>query len=326
MSIRTKLLLPLLALLALGIGLAGLIGMRSLSAFSELSALSERTIEADEASRAARDGFEKGEQLLARVLAMTDLIDPKTVETGFKASAERLASELSGLKAAARSERMGALSQEAGVAAARWQADAEILLGIRTAEEIPTTELLGRHSLTLRKALNDAVALAGQEARTETAAAGASLAAQVWTMLGLGMLLAACGAACALWLTGNVAKPLTRLVADADRLASGDVSVAFVGLERRDEIGGVARAIAGFRDGVVERARLSEASGTEQGARLERGQRVEALVRCFEEEVGATLGLFDRTISGMGASAERLGDVVQAMQHEAAGATAASET
>lgn len=133
MSIRTKLLLPLLAILALGIGLAGLIGLRSLSAFSELSALSERTIEADEASRAARDGFEKGEQLLARVLAMTDLIDPKAVESGFKATAARLASELSRLRSVARTERMGALANEAGAAAARWQADAEILLGIRAA-------------------------------------------------------------------------------------------------------------------------------------------------------------------------------------------------
>ncbi|WP_336485401.1 methyl-accepting chemotaxis protein [Methylobacterium nigriterrae] len=174
-------------------------------------------------------------------------------------------------------------------------------------------------------ALNEAIALAGEEARSQIAGAGASLRAQVWSILGIGALVGLLGAALAVRIAASVSKPLVRLVADAGRLAAGDVSVTFVGLGRRDEIGGVARAIAGFRDGVVERACLDARSAEEQSARIERGRRVEGYVRLFEGEAGAALGLVDRTIDGVAGSADRLGAVVGAMRQEADGATRASE-
>ncbi|AWN39373.1 hypothetical protein DK389_00885 [Methylobacterium durans] len=115
-----------------------------------------------------------------------------------------------------------------------------------------------------------------------------------------------------------------RLVADANRLAAGDVSVRVADLERRDEIGAAARAVAGFRDGVVERARLDALSGSEQSARLDRGQRIESSIRAFQDEVRAVLAVVDRTTAGMAASADNLVVVVGAMQREAGAATQAS--
>ncbi|RYY09062.1 MAG: methyl-accepting chemotaxis protein, partial [Alphaproteobacteria bacterium] len=55
MSIRYKILLPLLAFMLLAGLLAGITGFVGLGAVGDLSLLSERTTEAAETSRAARD-------------------------------------------------------------------------------------------------------------------------------------------------------------------------------------------------------------------------------------------------------------------------------
>ncbi|WP_336485400.1 hypothetical protein [Methylobacterium nigriterrae] len=131
--------------------LAGTVGLQSLSAFGAMTALTERTIAVDDAARGARDAFGAGDQILQRVLAMTDFVEPRKVETEFSRAAARLAADLERLKAAAASEAMETLARKTGAAAAEWRADAEILLGIRNAAAIPTSERLGRHSVTLRR-------------------------------------------------------------------------------------------------------------------------------------------------------------------------------
>ncbi|MEA1830652.1 HAMP domain-containing methyl-accepting chemotaxis protein [Methylobacterium durans] len=324
LSIRAKILLPLLIVLLVATALSGLIGVQSLSAISELTALSRKTAEAGDSNREAREAFEKGEQILARVLAMTDFHDTRGVEADFRNATGKLAAGLDRLRVATLSERMSGLAAEAKNAADRWQTDAEILLGIRRAKAIPTLEAMSRHSAGLRRQLDEAVALAGQEAQTRSAEAESGLRRQIWLILATGCGLGLGGGACAIWLARNTSQPLVRLVADANRLAAGDVSVRFADLERRDEIGAVARAVAGFRDGVVERARLDALSGSEQSARLDRGQRIESSIRAFQDEVHAVLEVVDRTTSGMAASADNLGVVVGAMQQEAGAATQAS--
>ena len=307
MSIRTKILLPLLAFLALGIGLAGIIGFRSLSAFSGLAALSEKTITANNASRGAQDRFEAGEQLLARVLAMTDLIDPKTVATTFEKAEAGLSDELARLRDAVLSERMSGLAAEATAEASRWQADAQILLGIRTAREIPTMETMSRHSLKLRQYLAGAVALAGEEARVQTAEAGASLTTQIWTMLGFGAVIATAGAAGAVWLAGNLSAPLMRLVEDAGRLAGGDVSVQIMGAGRRDEVGAMAAAVQVFKDNLIRAYALEdETTLARAGAEAQRKAAMRDMADGFERAVGTIIGTVATSANALRSTAQTM--------------------
>ncbi|XYK79153.1 MAG: methyl-accepting chemotaxis protein [Labrenzia sp.] len=84
------------------------------------------------------------------------------------------------------------------------------------------------------------------------------------------------------WLAArSVVTPIKSLVASAVKLAGGDVSVEFPEAKRDDEIGDIAAAITGFRDGVAEQARLAELQKDEERTRQERQQRIEGLITDF---------------------------------------------
>ncbi|WP_375465474.1 methyl-accepting chemotaxis protein [uncultured Methylobacterium sp.] len=331
MSIRYKILLPMLAFLLLAAGLAGLTAWRSVSAFTRIAALSERTIDANAASRGARDRFAAGEQVLARVLAMTDLTDPRAVATEFAAIVGGVEGDLARLKGAALSERMAALTGRAQAEAALWRADAEILLGLRRAQEIPTTELMARHALHLRTSLTEAVALAGEEARAGIAETGDAVAWQLRLVLSLGVLVALLGAGAAWWLAGSMATPLLRLVDDASRLAAGDASVRLAGGGRRDEIGAMVAAVQVFQDNLVRTRQLEEETALARaGAEAQRRAGMRDLADGFERAVGgiigtvaASAGALEGTARIMAATASRAVDQSGSVA-AAIGATAAN--
>ncbi|AWN54570.1 methyl-accepting chemotaxis protein [Methylobacterium sp. 17Sr1-1] len=324
MSIRTKLLLPLLGFLLAGGVLAALVGWQGVAAVGRLGTVTGLSLASGAAGEEAKVRFGRAEAILARVLAMTDFLDPGTVEAGFRAETAGLAAALDRLGATAQSEAVGALVREARSETARWQRDAGILLGLERSREIPTREAMSRRSTALRTSL-DAVREAGaRDAEMRVAATRSGLEREMTGMLLAGAVLAAAGLGAAVMIARSVSRPLVRLVAEADRLAAGDLSVQFVGLERRDEVGAVARAVAGFRDGMVERAALA-ASNAEQDLLVERGRRVEAHIRAFEDGVLAALDEVDATVAAMAGSADRLGAVTREMEREAAGAAGTSE-
>ncbi|TXM90151.1 methyl-accepting chemotaxis protein, partial [Methylobacterium sp. WL103] len=118
MSIRYKILLPLLGFMILAGLLSGVTGLVGLDAVGNLSRVAERTNEANAASRAARDRFHGADELVARVTAMTDLIDMTVVAADFTAKGDQLSALLGRLEAAASSDRMRAVSRAARATAA----------------------------------------------------------------------------------------------------------------------------------------------------------------------------------------------------------------
>ncbi|MDX3927673.1 MAG: methyl-accepting chemotaxis protein [Shinella sp.] len=96
-----------------------------------------------------------------------------------------------------------------------------------------------------------------------------------WTLaISLGVL--ALTAAIGLSFANRLARPISALVADMNRLAGGDTSIDCEGKERSDEIGDMARSVVVFRDAAVEKGRLqAEASRMRELAESERRQREE---------------------------------------------------
>lgn len=73
---------------------------------------------------------------------------------------------------------------------------------------------------------------------------------------------------------GTVGRPLGQMTAVMSRLAAGDSAVEVPGLERRDEIGAMARAVGVFRDNAIEMTRLqSEQKEQERRAAEEKRDR-----------------------------------------------------
>lgn len=243
MSIRYKILLPLLGFLVLAGLLSGASGLLGLGALGDLATLAERTTEANETSRAARDRFRRMEELVARVTAMTDLIDMRPVGAEFRTAGDRLTVLMDRLTTVALSDRMAALSRDAQTEAGLWRSDAEILLGLRSAREIPTLERMMRRSEHLRQRLDEAVALTAADARTRIQATREATAWKIWGMLALGGGVVLVAGGTAWWLAGNLSRPLVRLTHETTRLANGDTTVALAATTRRDEIGDIARAV-----------------------------------------------------------------------------------
>lgn len=305
MSIRHKILLPLLGFMLLGGLLSAMTGLTSLSAFGKLSVLADRAIEASEASRAARDRFRRAEALVARVTAMTDLVDTARIGAEFSANADALEAMLVRLKDSALSERMLALSRTAEAEARQWRSGAEILLGLRPAREIPTGTLMTRHGTQIGRDLDEAVALAGQEAQAQIGTTGAALSSTIWLMLALSAATVVAGTGAAWWLAGSLSKPLVGLARDTSRLAAGDLDVALPATTRRDEIGAMIAAVAVFKENLI-RSRTLEAETAEAGAAAERRALVRSLADGFEASVG-------RIVGTVGQSATQLRDTARTM-------------
>lgn len=103
-----------------------------------------------------------------------------------------------------------------------------------------------------------------------------------------------------------ITAPIGQLVQSAVRLAGGDVDVAFAEANRKDEIGEIASAIAGFRDGVAEQARLARVREEEERQRSERQHRIETLIARFREQSSDILAAVEASMISMQTNASDL--------------------
>ncbi|MEM1047377.1 MAG: methyl-accepting chemotaxis protein [Pseudomonadota bacterium] len=123
----------------------------------------------------------------------------------------------------------------------------------------------------------------------------------------------------------GITRPVARLVTDAKRLAEGDTSVEFLEAKRGDEIGQVCRSIAGFRDGVIEQARLQEQAEKEREAQDLRRQTVDRLIEDFRQQSAEQLAAVSANMDGMQTTAHTLSNVAEDTATQATGAASAAE-
>ncbi|MFN4011216.1 MAG: methyl-accepting chemotaxis protein [Pannonibacter sp.] len=109
-----------------------------------------------------------------------------------------------------------------------------------------------------------------------------------------------------LFIARGIVRPIQGLVRDASELAGGNVDVDFTATSRKDEIGDIAQAIAGFRDTVAEQARLAAAEAREQEERLARQKRIEDLLDQFRFQSEEMLGSVASNMQQMQTTAQNL--------------------
>ncbi|RVU16151.1 methyl-accepting chemotaxis protein [Methylobacterium oryzihabitans] len=329
MSIRYKLLLPLLGFLILAGLLAGATGLASFEALDDVATVAERAAEANESGRAARDHFRQAEEMVAHVTAMTDLADLAPVRARFTRSNDGLMVLLGRLNAAALSDPMRSLAQRAEAEARRWRGDAEVLLGIGSAREVPTQERMARQSRNVQQRFDEIVARAAEDARIQMQAMRSATERRIGVMLGLAAAVVLLGSATAWWLAGTLAKPLVRLTDDTARLARGDTGVQLPAAQRRDEIGDIARAVVAVRDrSQTEAARQIEET---QAARRREQEARQAMLRDlagrFEQTVGLIVAEVAQAVDGLqGHAASMRSAVAGTARRSASAADAAQQT
>jgi methyl-accepting chemotaxis protein len=172
--------------------------------------------------------------------------------------------------------------------------------------------------LALRDAALDAAAAGAAESIAE-ARMGLAVA------IGLAGFCFAAALGGALLLLRRLVGPIRALTATVGRIARGELAVTVPGQGRTDELGEMAVAVETLRAGSAERVAEAEARAREQAARLARAERVDTLLRQFEEEAGAMLEGVAAASTELNATAEGMAGIAEDGSRHAAAVAAAAD-
>ena len=125
------------------------------------------------------------------------------------------------------------------------------------------------------------------------------------------LIALAIGVASYLMVIRTVCRPIVDLQGRMGRLADDDLSVDIPGCDRRDEIGGMARAVEVFKRNGIERREMLEREKAEIAQREDRARRRDAATASFNREVAgimqtvtAAANELDATSTGLSSTAE----------------------
>lgn len=143
----------------------------------------------------------------------------------------------------------------------------------------------------------------------------------------LGFLaVALLGATLLAWFIGrSISRPIVSVTNAMNTLATGDTDVTLDGVERRDEIGDMSRAVAVFRDNAIERQRLVSEADTEREAQILRQHQIDELISSFDSTIETTLSAVSGNTDEMEQTAQVLSGIADDTSGRASSAAAASE-
>ncbi len=122
-----------------------------------------------------------------------------------------------------------------------------------------------------------------------------------------------------------ISKPINRLNGVMLELAKGDVTVDIEGTERRDEIGGMAKAVQVFKDNRIEADRLAEDQRKQQEMQIARANGIEELCKTFDKASSEAVRSVATAASEMQASSSAMNSTAIEATRKSAAVAAASE-
>jgi methyl-accepting chemotaxis protein len=140
----------------------------------------------------------------------------------------------------------------------------------------------------------------------------------------VGLALVA-GSILALLLARSIIQPIAGMTAAMKRLASGDTAVAVPSRDAVDEMGEMAQAVEVFRQNALARVELEAAQVVEQSARQRRADRVDALVKTFQQKVASSLEIVTSAATELDATARSMTQVADNTNAQAVASSAAAE-
>jgi methyl-accepting chemotaxis protein len=138
-------------------------------------------------------------------------------------------------------------------------------------------------------------------------------------------LVAVATLALALWLGNRISGPILSLTAVTRRLAEGDLSAAVPALDRRDEIGTMAQAIAVLKEKSAEAARLrAEQDELAARAELEKKKFMKKMADDFDGSVRAALDAVGSAAAEMRATSQSMSATAEETSAQATTVAAAA--
>jgi methyl-accepting chemotaxis protein len=130
----------------------------------------------------------------------------------------------------------------------------------------------------------------------------------------------------AYFINRDIAVSLGGLKAAMERLATGDITTAIPGTERRDEVGSMAGAVLVFKDGMAEAEHLRAAQEeTRRQALAEQKGALNRMADGFESQVGHLVGMLSSGSTELEATAQSMTQTADRSHHQASAVAAAAE-
>ncbi|MQX35622.1 methyl-accepting chemotaxis protein [Roseospira navarrensis] len=151
--------------------------------------------------------------------------------------------------------------------------------------------LLDRQGDAVAAALSTVVASAEARGAAADAAATSVVTQAQAIMMALTIAVIAGTIALIVFVGRTVIRPIKGMTAAMDALAAGDLTTDVPALERRDEVGHMAQAVAVFKDGLVRSERMAAEQREEEARKARETERVRTLIADFD---GAVMAVFER--------------------------------
>ncbi len=133
------------------------------------------------------------------------------------------------------------------------------------------------------------------------------------------------GSALAFLIARSITSPLNQLIGVMNSLTSGNLTVEVEGRDRGDELGEVARAVAVFKEGLVDAERMrSDRAKAAESAATERKAVMHKMAEDFESAVGGIVKTVASAATELQASAESLASTAQETSQQATTVSSAS--
>ncbi|WP_374381110.1 methyl-accepting chemotaxis protein [Dongia sp.] len=169
---------------------------------------------------------------------------------------------------------------------------------------------------------------ADAEARIATEVTGVVRQSE-WDMIGFSIAGFVLGLVVAVAIGRGISRPIVGLAGTMLRLSEGDRTVSVAGTARRDEVGGMAKALLVFKDNLAETERLRLAGEeAKRQAEAERKQAMLQLADQFEQSVGKVVGSVTQAAAELQETAQLLSATAEetAQQSNAVSAAATELT
>jgi methyl-accepting chemotaxis protein len=281
-------------------------------------------IERSELVRALKADFEDMQRHTADVLAMTAPADSAVTAREFGASEERINRQIAALQAIAGQDNRADIELLA-TEMKTWISHTRILTGESAAEQIPSPHLMRRTEQAIEARLGSIVTQSVQEAQKSRVSVETGIADQQRNTMILGFCLLAASIAGAVLLVRMITRPLKDLGSTMAALARGALDIAIPHEKRRDEIGGMAQAVAVFKANSIERERLTSEQARDRKLRDDRGEHVEGLIRSFEAQASGILDRVRNAAHDLTGAAAALDDAATEVAREAGEARGTAE-
>jgi methyl-accepting chemotaxis protein len=184
------------------------------------------------------------------------------------------------------------------------------------------TTPVGKMAYVVRFAPLNAYVLAGAYTDDITAAFQSTL---FW-LIGIGALVLAVLLAATWMISRDVTRSSQGLRGAMERLAAGDLSVLVPDTGRGDEFGGMARALAVFKDNAARMAKMeTDQKAAEARAGQERRDGLMSLADRFDRHVGGVVGVVASAGTEMGAAARSVAGTAETAARQAGTALAEAE-